>query len=163
MRIDHVNIVVSDLERAAEFYGGALGLRKSFEVTLEGEWIERVTGLPGARACCVFFELPGGGARIELLQYLSPEGHPLPAASLPPTPGLRHFGFQVPDLDAFVDRLRAWGVMPLSEPVSVPFAVASAGRKRLCYFHDPEGVLLEAAEYRSLDPAGSTTTGPPPD
>jgi hypothetical protein len=28
-----------------------------------------------------------------------------------------------------------------------PFRVADAGRKRLCYFHDPEGVLLEVAEY----------------
>jgi len=29
----------------------------------------------------------------------------------------------------------------------VPFRGADAGRKRLCYFHDPEGILLEVAEY----------------
>ena len=36
-----------------------------------------------------------------------------------------------------------------SEPVTVPFPVGTESRdKRLCYFRDPEGVLLEVAEYR---------------
>lgn len=148
MQIDHLNVVVEDMERAVAFYGGVLGLTRGFEAILEGEWIERVTGLPGVRARCVFFDLPEGGARIELLQYQQPSGEPLPPNSLPNTPGVRHFGFRVPDLDAFVRRLRQHGVEPLSDPVTVPFAVATAGRKRLCYFRDPEGVLLEAAEYR---------------
>jgi glyoxylase I family protein len=146
MRLDHVNIVVTDMERAERFYGGVLGLRRGFERLLEGEWIERVTGLPGARAHCVFYE-PAAGGRLELLQYLTPTGEPLPANRFPHTPGLRHLAFQVDDLDGLCARLRAAGVPLVSPPVEVPFRVADAGRKRLCYFHDPEGVLLEAAEY----------------
>lgn len=147
MKLDHVNIVVTDMAQAERFYGGVLGLRRGFECQLEGEWIERVTGVTGARAHCVFFE-PEGGGRVELLQYLSPEGEPLPANGLPFTPGLRHVAFQVEDLDALCERLRAAGIALVSAPVEAPFRVANAGRKRLCYFHDPEGVLLEAAEYR---------------
>jgi glyoxylase I family protein len=150
MRLDHVNIVVADLARAEWFYGELLGLRRGFERLLEGEWIERVTGLPGARAHCVFYE-PEGGGRVELLQYLSPRGEPLARGSLPHTPGIRHLAFQVEDLDGLCERLRVAGVTLVSPPVEVPFRVADAGRKRLCYFHDPEGVLLEVAEY-SMEP-----------
>ena len=70
MKLDHLNVVVTDMARAERFYGGVLGLRRSFERLLEGEWIERVTGLPRARAHCVFYEPEGG--RVELLQYLTP-------------------------------------------------------------------------------------------
>jgi glyoxylase I family protein len=146
MRLDHVNIVVIDMQRAERFYGSVLGLRRGFERLLEGEWIERVTGLPGARAHCVFYE-PEGGGRVELLQYLSPLGEPLPSNRLPHTPGVRHLAFEVDDLDALCARLRAADVPLVSPPVEVPFRVADAGRKRLCYFHDPEGVLLEVAAY----------------
>ena len=147
MRLDHVNIVVRDLEQAEQFYGGVLGLRRGFERLLEGEWIERVTGLPGARAHCVFYE-PEGGGRVELLQYLSPQGEPLPPNRLPYTLGLRHVAFEVEDLDVLCAQLSAAGVTLVSAPVEVPFRVADAGTKRLCYLHDPEGVLLEVAEYR---------------
>jgi len=148
MRLDHVNIVVTDMARAVRFYGEVLGLRRGFECHLEGEWIDRVTGLPGARAHCVFLE-PEGGGRVELLQYLSPTGEPLLANRLPQTPGVRHLAFQVNNLDELCERLQAAGVTLVSTPVEVPFRVAHAGRKRLCYFHDPEGVLLEVTEYES--------------
>ncbi len=77
--IDHVNIVVEDIERAARFYGDVLGLSRGFEKTLEGAWIDKVTGVSGARALCVFMEAPRGKngevkTRIELLQFLSPQG-----------------------------------------------------------------------------------------
>jgi catechol 2,3-dioxygenase-like lactoylglutathione lyase family enzyme len=31
MRLDHVNIVVTDIARAGRFYGEVLGLRRGFE------------------------------------------------------------------------------------------------------------------------------------
>ena len=146
IRLDHVNIVVSDLERSLRFYE-LLGLRRGFEVHLEGDWIDEVTGLKGARARCVFLEGADGSARVELLQYESPKGESLKANSLPQTQGLRHVAFTTDDLDGMVARLREAGVRLVSDPVTVPFAVGSMGRKRLCYFHDPDGTLLEAAAY----------------
>ncbi|HEY3268984.1 MAG TPA: VOC family protein [Armatimonadota bacterium] len=147
MRIDHLNIVVADIERSADFYTNILGLKRGFGATLEGEWIETATGLSPVRAQCVFVEPPEGGARIELLQYETPEGAAIPANALPNTRGLRHLAFTVDDADALLARLKSAGVELISPPIAVPFAVGSMGRKRLCYFHDPDGVLLEIAAY----------------
>jgi catechol 2,3-dioxygenase-like lactoylglutathione lyase family enzyme len=145
--LDHVNVVVSDMERSCRFYGEILGLLRGFEAVLEGPWIDTVTGIRDVRALCVFFEFPGGGPRIELLQYQSPPGARIPSHGIANTLGARHIAFAVPDMDAFVAQLRAAGVPFLSDPVTVPFVVGTAGRKRVCYFHDPDGVLLEAAAY----------------
>ena len=147
--VDHVNIVVRDLDRARRFYGEVLGLVESFRQTLEGEWIERVTGLPGVVADCVFFDPPGGGTRIELLRFRHPPGLEVTDHGRPHAFGVRHIAFLVDDLDAFLARAKGQGVPFYSEPVTVPFPVGMEGReKRLCYFRDPEGVLLEVAEYR---------------
>ncbi|MEM7391774.1 MAG: VOC family protein, partial [Verrucomicrobiota bacterium] len=144
----HVNIVVTDLERAGQFYGDVLGLKKSFEKHLKGEWLDRVTGLKDAEADCVFYEFPDGKTRIELIQYRG-DAAPLEANRRPNTIGVRHFAFDVSDLDAFIQRLRDHGTPVFSDPVTVPFPVGEQGlEKRICYFTDPDGVLLEVAEYR---------------
>ena len=145
--IDHVNIVVCDLETSARFYERVFGLERGFSALLEGEWIAQVTGLPHVRARCLFLAAPDGETRIELLQYEMPPGEMLPANSLPNTRGLRHLALTCDGLDALLGRLQELGVTPLSPPVEVPFKVGNLGRKRLCYFHDPDGTLLEAAAY----------------
>jgi catechol 2,3-dioxygenase-like lactoylglutathione lyase family enzyme len=147
MRIDHLNIVVSNMERSLAFYEGVLGLRRGFEAVLEGPWIEHATGLSGIHARCVFVEAPGDGVRFELLEYTAPRGEALAAQSIPNTIGLRHVAFVIDDMNALLARLRAAGIATMSDPVDVPFAVGTMGRKRLCYFRDPDGVLLEAAAY----------------
>ena len=149
MRFDHLNVVVEDMERAIAFYSGVLGLDKTFDIMLEGQWIETVTGLQNLRARCVFFAF-SGGARLELLQYLSPQSSPLAQTSVPNLPGVRHFAFDVDDIDAFVNKLQTAGIPFISPPVEVPCPVGGK-RKRLCYFHDPDGTLLEVAEYRQID------------
>ncbi len=153
MKLDHVNIVVRDMEASVRFYEQFLGLRRGFERMLEGEWLERVTGLPCARAHCIFMETDEEGARLELLQYLSPDS---PAGanrefnSAPNARGIRHLAFTVSGPEAMallVVRLRAADVPVVSDPVEVPFQVGSLGRKQLLYFLDPDGTLVEAAAY----------------
>ena len=148
LRVNHVNIVVRDMERSLAFYVGLLGLRATFEVELSGPWIETITGLAGVSARCVFCQPEGGGARFELLEYRAPAGEALPPTSLPNTPGLRHVAFEVDDVEAEYVRLSLAGVPFVSPPVAVPFGVAGAIRKRLCYARDPDGALIEFADYR---------------
>ena len=148
MRVNHLNIVTGNLERSLEFYVALLEMRVTFRVDLEGKWIERVTGLPGAKARCVFCQPSGGGCRLELLEYQTPQGEPISANALPQTPGLRHFALETDDLDALYVRVLAAGITPISAPVTVPFTLVDNVQKRLCYLHDPDGVLVELCDFR---------------
>lgn len=149
-QIDHVNIVVSDLKRSVCFYTEVLGLEETRRAHLEGAWIESVAALPGVQADVAYVQPRGGGPRIELIQYTSPPGAEIPESGLANTVGLRHIAFRVRDMAAAYARLEAAGVVFFSAPIGVPNEVVQhdAGEKRLCYFRDPDGVLLELAEYR---------------
>lgn len=150
MQVNHLNIVVADMDRTLAFYVGLLKMRQTFEVILEGEWIESVVGLPGARARCVFVQPDKGGCRLELLQYLVPAGESLPPNALANTLGLRHFALDVDDLDAEYARLSESGVNFVSPPVMVPFQLVGGIQKSLCYCHDPDGVIVELCEHRRV-------------
>lgn len=147
--VDHINIVVQDIGRMVAFYTRVLGLRETKHAHLEGAWVESVVGLKGVRADVVFVEPPGGGPRIELIKYHAPEGVQFPAHSTPNTHGLRHIAFRVEDIAAAHARLVAEGVEVFGAPVLVPGGVVrhDAGDKHLLYFLDPEGTLLELAQY----------------
>lgn len=148
--IDHINIVVADLERSVRFYTGVLGFTELRRATLAGEWIDRIVGLPSVRARAVFIVAPAGEPRIELLCYDAPPGVSVADNSRANTVGLRHIALRVDDVAAMVARLRAAGVTVFSEPVRVPAGVVhhDAGEKTLVYFLDPDGVILELAEYQ---------------
>jgi glyoxylase I family protein len=149
--IDHLNVVVADMARSLTFYCGVLGFTKTKEAQLSGDWIERIVGLKGVRAHAVFIELPGGGPRIELLNYETPAGVVLRENSRANTPGLRHFALRVSDVAAMAAKLRAAGAEVFSEPVRVPGGVVefeAGATKTLVYFLDPDGVIIELAEYR---------------
>lgn len=61
-------------------------------------------------------------------------------------PGLNHLGYEVSDVDALRERLRAAGYPDSTVPNEHPH------RKRV-YFHDAEGNDWEFVEYASDDPA----------
>ena len=149
--VDHINIVVEDLARQVRFYTETLGLRETKRAHLEGEWIEKIVGLKGVSANVVYVEAEEGTPRIELLQYLSPAGVPLTGCRIPNTPGLRHIAFRVSNIEEMSKEIREAGGELFGPPVVVPDTTIQheAGQKVLCYFLDPEGVLLELAEYRS--------------
>lgn len=149
--IDHINLVVADLARSVRFYTEVLGFRKTHDVTMEGDWIEQIIGLKGVKGLVAFVEPPdGGGVRIELLQYVAPAGVALLENSRANTLGLRHVAFRVDNIATMAAKLRAAGVTLFSDPVRVPQGVVkfAAGDKTLLYFLDPDGVILELAEYQ---------------
>ena len=51
--IDHVNLVVGDMQAMLAFYRDLLGLRLTKQATIRGPWIEAVTGLAHGEAVLV--------------------------------------------------------------------------------------------------------------
>lgn len=150
LAIDHINIVVTDLERAVWFYTELLGFKESKRAHLEGEWIDSIVGLKGVVADVAFILAPSGEPRIELLCCKTPKGEEIPMNSLANTIGIRHIALRVDDIYATAEKLKNAGVKLLGEPVTVPQEVVThdAGSKMLCYFHDPDGVLLGITDYK---------------
>ena len=77
--VDHINLVVSDLERSVDFYTNVLGFRETQRAELEGEWIETIIGLETVKASVAYVVSPAGQPLLErddLLRavFLSGEG-----------------------------------------------------------------------------------------
>ena len=132
-RLDHLNIVVSDLVESVRFYRTLFGMTVVLDRKLAGGWFETVTGCPGGRARCVILNSADSGLRIELLAYEEPPGRAEPATRALSTHGLRHFAVRVADIDAALALARSLG-----------YAEA--------YLHDPDGVVVELAEYGRCPP-----------
>jgi catechol 2,3-dioxygenase-like lactoylglutathione lyase family enzyme len=138
-RMDHVGIVVEDLDAAVEFFS-AIGLEREGGTTVEGEMVDRVIGLEGARSDVVMMGTPGGGTKLELTRFHSPPA----AAGEPDAPsnalGLRHVIFEVEDLRGTVARLEGLGATLVGEIVDYGDSYT------LCYLRGPAGVIVELAE-----------------
>jgi catechol 2,3-dioxygenase-like lactoylglutathione lyase family enzyme len=147
-QIDHINIVVSDLKKSLDFYE-SLGFRITGEATLKGEWIESLVGLDNVYAQVVYMTTLLKGPRIELLQYYFPEGKKSELHSHPHTIGLRHIALKVNNITSTVKTLEQKGIHFFSAPIKVPSRVIEhdEGHKTLCYCLDPDGVIIELAEY----------------
>lgn len=139
-RIDHLNIVVSDLERTRDFFF-LLGFREGIRSELDARFLEKVTGIRGARGLFVALHHPGSGVAIELLKF-DTDNRPADDPGQADRIGYRHLAFAVTDIEETVRRLQEAGVEFLS-----PIQTWEKTGKKLVYFRGPDGILLELAEY----------------
>jgi catechol 2,3-dioxygenase-like lactoylglutathione lyase family enzyme len=141
--MDNVGIVVNDLAATIEFFR-ALGLELEGEATVEGDWAERVTGLPGMRAEVAMMRTPDGHNRLEISRFLAPpviaDHRSAPVNAL----GYLRVMFAVDDIDDTLVRLRERGAQLVSNEV-----VQYEDVYRLCYIRGPEGLLIGLAQELS--------------
>src|SRR5881397_4227138 len=105
-RLDHVSVVVDDLEAAIAFFT-ALGMTLEGEMPVEGPWVDRVNGLESVQVDIVMMRTPDGHGRLELTKFRNPQLVEIEPAIAPPNaPGLRSVMFAVESLDDTVARLR---------------------------------------------------------
>jgi catechol 2,3-dioxygenase-like lactoylglutathione lyase family enzyme len=148
--IDHVNVVVRDLARMTAFYRDALGFRVTKQVSISGDWIDETVGLTGVVGDVVYLDLPSG-PRIELIDYRQPRAIDADSDNEPNHFGIRHLAFRVAEIQSLVEKLTQAGVAFQSEVKTVPntqVTYSGGVRKRLVYFRDPEGNILELCEYK---------------
>jgi catechol 2,3-dioxygenase-like lactoylglutathione lyase family enzyme len=145
----HTNIVVSDLDRAVDFHTRILGLEVASEIVIDDAEFSRGVGIPGTKVRGAFLEVPGTTTVIELFEYMTSDSRPLPEDARPSDIGVGHICFSVSDIDAVYEKLSAAGVKFKSSPVTISKDHPQAGGVRFCYFHDPDGTLLEILQAPS--------------
>jgi catechol 2,3-dioxygenase-like lactoylglutathione lyase family enzyme len=145
LRLTHVGICVTDMERAPHFYGDLLGFQREHDLRVEGEPCDTLLRLRNVKLDAVY--LTRDGVRIELLHFASP---PAPAREVRTmhAPGLTHLSFRVADLDATLASLRAAGERVLEETVLRFPEFQSAA----CFIVDPDDQLIELVQAPG-DPA----------
>jgi catechol 2,3-dioxygenase-like lactoylglutathione lyase family enzyme len=139
-RMDHVSVVVDDLEAAKAFFV-ELGMELEGEAPIEGPSVDRLNGLDGIRVDIAMMRTPDGHGRLELTKFHSPAAiSPEPKNALGNVLGLRSVMFTVDDIDATVARLRARGAELVGEMVQYEESY------RLCYVRGPAGIIVALAE-----------------
>ncbi len=142
-RMDHVGVVVDDLEAAVAFFVD-LGMEREGEAAVEGDWVDRVNGLERVRVDIVMMRTPDGHGRLELTKFRNPRLVEIEPAIAPPnTLGLRSVMFAVDDIDATVASLRAHGADLVGEVAQYQDSY------RLCYVRGPAGIIVALAEQLS--------------
>ncbi len=130
-RIDHVAIVVRDMDESLAFYRDMLGIVPS-----------RVIDFPREGVKIAFLPLGGAsGSEIELLQPLSDETG-VARFLAKHGGGLHHICLETPDIESALADLRASGAMLLDE---VPRPTAE-GRGIFLHPKGTYGVLLELVQ-----------------
>jgi catechol 2,3-dioxygenase-like lactoylglutathione lyase family enzyme len=142
-RMDHVGVVVDDLEAAIAFFV-ELGMELEGEAPIEGRSVDRVSGLDGVRVDIAMMRTRDGHGRLELTKFHTPTAVRAEPENAPGnTLGLRTIMFAVDDIDATVAGLRARGAELVGEVAQYQDSY------RLCYVRGPEGIIVALAEQLS--------------
>lgn len=142
IRFAHVNVIARDWRRLADFYQKVFGCRPvPPERDQQGDWLDSVTGVPGAHIRGVHLRLPGGAATLEVYSY--GDGAPRPDIRAN-TPGFSHIAFVVDDVDDVARFVLAEGGSTVGAVECV--TINGVGRLKLQYLADPEGNIIEVQQ-----------------
>jgi glyoxylase I family protein len=127
--LDHVDLVVSSLERSLVFYGGLLGpLGFTRWSTITGERGERV----------VYLGRAGSHFAVGLRERQSDPGEPYDRYAL----GVHHLAFSAPSREAVDERAR-WLAEQGAAIESGPKEYDYSPTYYAVFFQDPDGIMLE--------------------
>ena len=145
-RVDSIGITVSDMDQALTFYTGVLPFEVVSEAEVAGDAYEHLFGVFGMRARIVRLRL--GQEEIELIDYLAPEGRPIPEGSRSNDEWFQHIALIVSDMDKAYPLLRQHNVQHASSgPQTLPAWNPNAGGIKAFYFKDPDGHNLEILQF----------------
>ena len=133
LRVDHIAVVVPEIEAALEFWHDALGLPL--------EHVEELSEQETAVAM-----MPVGETEVELLQPTT-ETSGMAKYMAKRGPGLHHICFEVDDIEATLAELKAKGMQLINDE-----PVIGAGGKRVAFVHpkSSSGVLVELSESEQI-------------
>jgi predicted enzyme related to lactoylglutathione lyase len=138
----HTNLIARDWRKLADFYTQAFGcVLVPPERNLQGDALEKGTGVPKAHITGAHLRLPGhgdGGPTVELFSYnqFSEEGDKRVNRL-----GWSHIAFRVDDVPAAVAEVKSVGGALVGEIVTTQ--VGTDKSITWCYMTDPEGNIVE--------------------
>ena len=135
----NVGIVVDDLKAAIAFFA-ELGLELESEMTVEGQWVDRIVGLNGVRNDIAMMRTPDGHSRLELTKFQRPTATSVELNAPVNTLGIRRIMFAVEDIKEVLTRLQAHGAELVGEIVQYEDIYL------LCYVRGPESIIIALAE-----------------
>ncbi len=144
--VEAIGITVGDMDRAVDFYSRVLFFETVSDVEIAGDEAERLQGVFGLRMRVVRMRL--GDELIELTEYLTPRGRPVPPDSRSNDRWFQHIAIIVSDMDQAYLWLRRHKVRHLSPgPQRLPDWNPNAGGIQAFYFADPDGHPLEILQF----------------
>jgi len=141
----HPGLVVTDLEKAKNFYEKMFGFRHFCdEGWHDNPIVDKAIGIRDS--ACKGYTLAGHNCFLELFEFSTPAQDGPPPANLGPhEPGIRHLAFFVDDCHAEYQRLLELGGNMLGEPTDI------GGGVHAVYCRDPFGNIIELAEPPTQD------------
>ncbi len=131
-KVDHIGIAVNSLKTSIPLYERLLDSKCYKTEQVSGEQVDTAFFLQD-------------GAKIELLESLDPNGV-IAKFIAKKGEGLHHIAFEVPDIQAEMERLKNEGFTLLNEAPKL-----GADNKWVCFVHprDANGVLIELCQTKA--------------
>ena len=124
-RIDHVELIPSDMEKTIAFYTGILGFTLGERKAVEGM---------GTLKEYVYLEL--GDTRLELMSYAEAGPKPKKAIHI----GYNAISIEVDDMELAITHLKEKGVTISDEPVDLGHCIRAV-------IKDPDGLPIELMQW----------------
>jgi len=140
LRVGHIGVCVSDMERALAFYCDLLGFRPLSEVSVNDALSAKLLRLPDVDQRTVFVERDG--VRLALFALRTPPIQNAGRVREMNEAGMVALMLRVDDLDATLAGMREAGVRVLDETRIEHPAYGS----KLVFVTDPDGTLIELIE-----------------
>lgn len=142
--IAHVGVTVRNMEASIKFYQEILGLTLTGDMIMEGEAIEALTKIKGAKLRVVYFNSSEDleTVPLELIEFISSPYENTPYGRLNYI-GIAEICFWVKDIEATYQHLKDKGVCFLSSPQYFDLSDQGYGKSKEVYFYDNNHIVLE--------------------
>jgi catechol 2,3-dioxygenase-like lactoylglutathione lyase family enzyme len=133
--LNHISIIVQDLEKTRDFFVKYFGFTAGQAETLKGPWADELNRMRDVAVTHIPITL--SGQMVELQKFDNPPSPRSGDNGIPNYPGYRHIGFKVDDIDALCTQLKTDGWELLSDVLTVPEM-----KLKTVYFYGPEKILV---------------------
>ena len=146
-----VTITVDDVEQSIDFYTTILGCAKISDREISGQDIDQLYGLNNVHLRLATLQL--GEQTIELTEFITPKGRPIPPNLRSLDRAFQHIAIVVSDMEKAYQQLEhyegPYGILSKtsSSPQTLPQWNRVAGGVQAFYFKDPDGHNLELIHF----------------